>query len=82
MSIFKSKEQQAQDINSLEIYKRIDPETYFHGLQLINKIEGADTYEKVNALDRVISRKRYNELAIKPLQGNFDLAHFNNVALV
>ncbi len=79
MSIFKSQEQQEQDINSLELYKRIDPETYFHGLQLINKIEGADTYEKVNELDRILSHERYLELGKEPLQGNFDLAHFKAI---
>lgn len=76
---FKSKEQQAQDISSLELYKRIDPETYFHGLQLINKIEGADTYEKVNALDRKLSLSRYGDLQKKPLEGNFDLAHLKAI---
>ena len=79
MSIFKSQEQQEQDINSLELYKRIDPETYFHGLQLINKIEGADTYEKVNELDRILSQERYLELGKNPLEGNFDLAHLRAI---
>lgn len=72
---WKSEEQCARDVQSLELYKRIDPETYFHGLQLMNRIDGADTYAKVQAADRILSYKSYFEMARYPSQGKFDRAH-------
>lgn len=76
---FKNPQRQAKDLKDLALYKRIDPEAYFHGLQLINKIEGADKYKIVNQCDRHLSTIRDMELRESPIVGKFDLAHLQAV---
>lgn len=74
--VTKSKEQQALDLESLSLYKRISRDDYFEYLQLITKLEGIDTYEAVNKADRELSTVRALKLEKHPLDGEFDLDRF------
>lgn len=76
---FKPEEQQRKDREQLSLWQRVDRETYFHNLQLINKLVGVDTYEKVNEADRELSGLRYIELQKNPIKGNYDFEHLKAI---
>lgn len=73
--VTKTPQQQAKDIQDLALYQRIDPYSYFHYLQLTNKLEGVTEYSQVNEADRIFSAIRYRELQVAPIEGNFDKEH-------
>lgn len=77
MSIrLKTDEKQRSDLEQLSLYKRIDENSYFENLILINKIEGADTAEKISEAERKTTTTNYLSIRKEGLPGKFDESHF------
>lgn len=75
----KTIEQQERDKQQLALYARIDKEAYFHNLQLINKLNGVETYSEVIEADRICSGTNELKLITDPIDGTFDAEHLKQI---